>query len=203
MSELREYCVRCGFPFKEPTTQEVCEYREACDKRLSDPSYRVPQGRLSAPEMRIRWSLIERAQATDARYPLLAKVSYHELCAENDPDQRYWVRPRFRGIGKVLGRISTYEHEHGRPLLSCLVVQQASQQAGIGFGVLARELGFGIPSGGERDFWVSQVKAVVEHWKQPGKRASVPDPTAQALALITKASEQLEQARRLLAAVQQ
>jgi hypothetical protein len=203
MSELYEFCVRCGFPFREATTQSVCTYSGACDKRLSDPSYRVPRGRLSAVEVDVRWSLIEQAQGTDSRYPLRAKVSYQDLCAETDPDQRYWVRPRFRGIGKVLSRISTYEHENGRPLLSCLVVQQASQQAGPGFAALARELGFGIPSGGEREFWVSQVEAVVRYWQEPGKTAAVPDPAAQALALITNAAEQIEQARRLLSALQQ
>lgn len=203
MSELHEYCMRCGFPFKEATTQEVCNSTEACDKRLSDPSYRVPRGRLSAVEVGVRWSLIERAQATDSRYPLRAKISYQDFCAENDPDRRYWVPPRFRGIGKVLGRISTYEHENRRPLLSCLVVQQASQQAGPGFAALARDLGYGVPTGGERDFWASQVEAVVQYWRKPGSSASVPDPAAQALALITSAAEQLEQARRLLDALQQ
>jgi hypothetical protein len=202
MSELHEYCTRCGFPFKEATTQEVCEYPEACGKRLSDPSYRVPQGRLSAVEVGVRWSLIERAQAVDSRFPLRARVSYQNFCAENDPGERYWAYPRFRGIGKVLGRISTYEHENGRPLLSSLVVQQASQQAGPGFAALGRQLGFGIPAGGERAFWVSQVEAVVGYWQEPGKSASVPDPAAQALALVTNAAEQLEQARRLLSALQ-
>jgi len=202
MSELHEYCMRCGFPFKEATTQEVCSSAEACDKRLSDPTYRVPQGRLSAIEVRVRWSLIERVQATDPSYPLRARISYQDLCAENDPDRRYWVPPRFRGIGKVLGRISTYEHENGRPLLSCLAVHRANQQAGPGFAVLARELGYGIPTGGERDFWASQVEAVVQYWNEPGRSASGPNPTAQALALITNAAEQLEQARRLLDALQ-
>ena len=154
-------------------------------------------------EVRVRWSLIERAQATDPRYPLRARISYHDLCTENDPDRRYWVPPRFRGIGKVLGRISTYEHENRRPLLSCLVVQQASQQAGPGFAALARDLGYGVPTGGERDCWASQVEAVIQYWNEPGRSASEPDPAAQALALITNAAEQLEQARRLLGALQQ
>ena len=152
--------------------------------------------------MHVRWSLIERVQSTDPRYPLRARISYQDLCTEIDPDRRYWVPPRFRGIGKVLGRISTYEHENRRPLLSCLVVQQASQQAGPGFAALARDLGYGVPAGGERDYWAGQVEAVVQYWNEPGRTVSEPDPAAQALALITNATEQLEQARRLLGALQ-
>lgn len=202
LSELHEYCLRCGFPFKEPTTQQECEHRSACDRRQSDPSYRVPRDRLSAVEVRVRWDLIERVQETDLRYPLRARITYKDLCGKIDPDEHYWAYPRFRGIGKVLGRISTFEHENGRPLLSCLVVQQDSRKAGPGFAMLARELGFGIPAGGESDFWRSQVEAVVRYWNELGKGEPAPDPVAQAMELITHASEQLEQARRLLDAVQ-
>jgi hypothetical protein len=86
--------------------------------------------------------LIERAQATDSRYPLRARVTYKDLCAESILIS-VTGRTTVPGIGKVLGRISTFEHENGRPLLSCLVVQQDSQQAGPGFAGLGREFGVG------------------------------------------------------------
>jgi hypothetical protein len=33
-----------------------------------------------------------------------------ELCAAVDPDQRYFSKPRFRGIGPALRAVSLYEH---------------------------------------------------------------------------------------------
>jgi hypothetical protein len=42
---LYEYCQRCGYPFGGATTQEVCNVRTACDRRLREPGYRVPDGR--------------------------------------------------------------------------------------------------------------------------------------------------------------
>ena len=58
--QLHTHCKRCGYPFDAPTTQEVCNVRDACDRRLRDPSYRVPLGRLAAIEERVRQYLIER-----------------------------------------------------------------------------------------------------------------------------------------------
>lgn len=52
--------------------------------------------------------------------------------------------PADRGkIGEVLGHISRYEHENGRPLISSVVVSRSMEQ-GDGFFKLAEELGLGI-----------------------------------------------------------
>lgn len=51
--------------------------------------------------------------------------------------------PADRGkIGEILGHISRYEHENGRPLISSVVVSRSMEQ-GDGFFKLAQELGFG------------------------------------------------------------
>jgi hypothetical protein len=42
---LYEHCQRCGYPFGRLTTQKVCNVRAACDRRLQEPGYRVPEGR--------------------------------------------------------------------------------------------------------------------------------------------------------------
>jgi hypothetical protein len=57
---------------------------------------------------RIRQHLIEeRAKKADPARPFVATISYLELCAAVDPDQR---KPRFRGIGPALRAVSLYEH---------------------------------------------------------------------------------------------
>src|SRR5260221_14494324 len=77
---------------------------------------------LSAIEERVRQYLIEQERKADPSHPFQATVTYGNLCSAIDPEQHYWSWPRFRGIGKVLLHISTFEHGHGRPLLSALVV---------------------------------------------------------------------------------
>jgi hypothetical protein len=42
---LFTHCQRCGYPFGAPIRQEFCNVRQACDRRLREPGYRVPKGR--------------------------------------------------------------------------------------------------------------------------------------------------------------
>lgn len=195
------HCKRCGFPFENPSTREICNVREACDRRLTHPTYRVPADRLAAIEVRVRTYLIERARNTSPGSPLQARITYTDLCKAIDPTQQYWASPRFRGIGKVLGRISSYEHENGRPLLSALVVQSGSYLPGNGFAGLGRDLGFQIQVGQERGFWRTQLEDVVRYWTGPEADTAASDPTAKALALLANISEQLQEVRHLLGAV--
>ena len=46
-------------------------------------------------------------------------------------------------IGRILGKISTFEHENGRPLISSLVITKGDNYQGDGFYKLAEELGYG------------------------------------------------------------
>lgn len=155
---------------------------------------------LGALEERVRQFLSQRAQDTDPQRPFTAVITYGELCKALDPDQHYWAAPRYRGIGQVLGRISTWEHAQGRPLLSALVVQAQTMRAGKGFAQLARDLGEPVPPGHETAFWRSQVESVVRHWAghaNTGDQAS-DDRTARALALLARISGDVEEVRRLL-----
>src|SRR5262249_43068168 len=87
--------------------------------------------------------------------------------------------PRFRGIGRVLLRVSTFEHDRGRPLLSALVVQAASRRAGDGFAELGRDLSYQIEEGQERAFWRGQVEEVVRYWTGAGQGSGGPAHAAQ------------------------
>lgn len=193
------HCKLCGYPFDHPTEQEVCNVPSACERRRSDPSYRVPQGRLAAVEERVRQYLIETARKADRARPFHATVTYGDLCSAIDPDQHYWSYPRFRGIGKVLLHISTLEHAAGRPLLSALVVLKANGQASDGFAVLGRGLGYDIQPGQERAFWRSQVEEAVRYWTTEGRETPTATPVDRALAMLAVISEELTEVRRLLA----
>ena len=80
-------------------------------------------------------------------------------------------------IGWIVGACSQYEHQHGRPLISALVVNAETNQPGKGFWGLP-----GIPLRltkvtkiedftpfqikGERDkFWVEELKRIDKCWK--------------------------------------
>jgi hypothetical protein len=154
---------------------------------------------LSAIEERIRQFLSARARQTDPSRPFAAKITYQDLCSVIDPDQHYWSWPRFRGIGKVLGRISTWEHDHGRPLLSALVVHAGDLQAGDGFAGLGRSLGYQIQPGQERAFWRGQVEKVVEYWTESAEdHAAETDRLAMIRDKVASVMRELAEIQRLL-----
>ena len=70
-------------------------------------------------------------------------------------------------IGKILGDISVYEHTHGRPLLSSLVVRAGDNYEGDGFYKLGEELGFGDWKKLKREgiFEVEQMKKTIDFWR--------------------------------------
>jgi hypothetical protein len=70
-------------------------------------------------------------------------------------------------MGELLGEISTYEHEHGRPMLSALVVLSGIGYPGEGFYNLARYLGLYHGQGefADMEFFVQEVKKVHQYWQ--------------------------------------
>lgn len=72
------------------------------------------------------------------------------------------TRPPFRGFNHALGHVSMYEVEHGRPMLSAVVVTADSYTPGEGFTKLAEHLGFEV--GEPESFWRAEVDAVLEFW---------------------------------------
>ena len=69
-----------------------------------------------------------------------------------------------RETGEILGEISEYEHLHGRPLLSAVVVRSDKKTIGKGFFTLARELGKLQEGMDERSFWERELEEVYDTW---------------------------------------
>jgi len=69
-------------------------------------------------------------------------------------------------LGEILGDISTSEHEHGRPMLSSLVVLSGIGYPGEGYFKLARHLGLHQGKGEfeDLDFFVQEAKRVYGYW---------------------------------------
>ena len=161
----RAYCRRCGFPFAtDAGHQELCHWQSACDRRLHDPSYRVPPARLALVEVRLQRYLIDCARNTPAGQATDTTVTYGTLCHAIDPEERYWAAPRFSGVRKVLARIGAFEHAHSRPMLTALVVRSGSRRPGPGFAELCADLGYEVPGGDEVSFWRAQIDEVVQYW---------------------------------------
>ena len=153
---------------------------------------------LSPVEERVRQFLADRAADASPGQPFTALIPYGSLCHALDPTEQYWVAPRYKGIGQVLRRVSMWEHAHGRPLLSALVVQKATMRAGKGFAQLARALGEQVPPGRETDFWRTEVERVVAHWAGKDAEADDASDTEKARALLAKISVELAEVQRLL-----
>jgi hypothetical protein len=78
-------------------------------------------------------------------------------------------------LGYILGDISTYEHEHGRPMLSVVTVFSNEGYPSEGFFKLARELGRyrGKNQMDELEFFAKELKAAHTYWKD---RPALPPP---------------------------
>ena len=69
-------------------------------------------------------------------------------------------------IGRILGEISTFEHDNGRPLISTIVVTKGSMYEGDGFYKLAQVLGFGPwRTLRDSDFDGEQIGRCFEFWQ--------------------------------------
>lgn len=70
-------------------------------------------------------------------------------------------------IGRILGDISVYEHDHGRPLLSALVISKGGNYQGNGFYKLCESLGYGNWKKLKSDiaFEIGQMNACYAFWK--------------------------------------
>lgn len=68
-------------------------------------------------------------------------------------------------IRKILGKISTYEHQHGRPMLTAIVVHKHDNIPGPGFFELARQLGRLRDGDDELVFFCHEVARVHAAWK--------------------------------------
>jgi hypothetical protein len=121
-------------------------------------------GSLSPLAQQVHAYLMRRASDTNPARPFTGTIAYSTLCTALDPMRHHWVPRRYKGIGKILAEVSSYEHAHGRPMLSALVVRKHSRRPGKGFGELARYLGEQIVPGQEMDFWRNEVMSVIACW---------------------------------------
>ena len=66
-------------------------------------------------------------------------------------------------ISRILGDISTAEHDGGRPLLSAVVILRETNSPGVGFVSLAKDLGR--YDGSDDDlYWAQEVRCVHDFW---------------------------------------
>jgi len=70
-------------------------------------------------------------------------------------------------IGRILGEISTFEHNNKRPLLSSLVISKGDNYQGDGFYKLCEELGFGSwkKLKANIEFEIGQMNDCYSFWK--------------------------------------
>jgi hypothetical protein len=121
--------------------------------------------RLTPFEHVLRNALVDSVRAADSADPQGPCLSYRQLGQMTDPDgtSHYpMTRPPFRGLNEALGHISMYEVEHGRPMLSAIVVNEETGYPGNGFARLGSHLGFNVED--DKAFWRSELAALVRLW---------------------------------------
>ncbi|MFD0149333.1 hypothetical protein ACWGQ4_14275 [Streptomyces sp. NPDC055721] len=121
-------------------------------------------GTLTPIEQDLHRVLSRRAREAAPEEPSQACLTYKALGLLVDPEgvNTGMSRPPFRTLFPALGRISAYESEHGRPLLSALVVAQESGTPGPGFAQLAQSLGVVVRD--PEAFWEEELAEVVGFW---------------------------------------
>ena len=92
-------------------------------------------------------------------------ITYSEITPLADLNMEFQA-DRTR-MGELLGEISTYEYEQGRPMLSAIVVLAGVGYPGEGFFNLARYLGLYSGHGefADLEFFVQEVKKVHSYWR--------------------------------------
>src|SRR5437879_5508547 len=119
---------------------------------------------LTSFERAVRRSLIDRTRNAngDRERTLMTYGQLGEFLRpvrrEGDPTLEW----PFGGFFEALGHVSMYEVEHGRPMLSAIVVNAETGSPGDGFEKLARHLGFDVVDGTE--FWEDEVEEVLDTW---------------------------------------
>ena len=71
-----------------------------------------------------------------------------------------------RWVGEIVGDISIYEREQGRPLLSAVVVRKDTKMPGEGFWGLTYETQSAKTGVDRRNFWKSELNKVYNYWQK-------------------------------------
>ncbi|MFF0852504.1 hypothetical protein ACFYVM_15815 [Streptomyces sp. NPDC003280] len=119
---------------------------------------------LTPVERDIHRVLSNRARQADPMKPREVCLTYKQLGLLIDPEGQNagMSRPPFRTMFPALGNVSRYEVQHGRPMLSALVVAQDTRVPGPGFVELARDLG--LPVSNPDTYWEEELRGVVSFW---------------------------------------
>lgn len=153
---------------------------------------------LTGFERSVRAVLMRRVRRSGGA-TIRALIPYGELDAdladdrrEGDPELK-WPRQAFH---EALGHVSMYEAEHGRPLLTAVVVAQETGLPADGFWRLARHLGFEFTD--NRLFWRDEVSAILDTWIGDGTDVAFPIVEAldRGLELLDRRIRNLERAVR-------
>lgn len=91
-------------------------------------------------------------------------ITYRELAQDIGlPTQGLRMAQR---LGQILDHINKYEHAHGRPLITALVVHAGNRIPGEGFFKSARELGKSIDAEIKTDvkFWSKELESIKRSW---------------------------------------
>ena len=142
------------------------------EQYLGEPESEPEPVVLTNPERELRAYLIGRATNANTADLGAAKLTYGAAAATSPGA---WPGARFTGIGVSLGNISRYEHAHGRPLLSVLVVYAGPGYQGDGFATMACDLGYTITPGGERAFADAMLREVIDYWTTHSPAAAATD----------------------------
>lgn len=98
-------------------------------------------------------------------------VKYQELCLACRLKLDMYKNPYDRKVmGDILGEISTYEHAHGRPLLTAIVLSEAMEE-GDGFFKLCEQLGItGDWRRLKKDdvFVMNEINKCFDYWREEG-----------------------------------
>jgi hypothetical protein len=119
---------------------------------------------LKQPERSLHRALIERARGADPNNPQASCVAYSRLYGQLHPG----FSGTFRGHGErrqfsiELAHVSWYEHEHGRPMLTALVVYKNVPEPADTFTQLARQLGRDVDD--DQAFWQAELDEVIRFW---------------------------------------
>lgn len=77
---------------------------------------------------------------------------------------------------EILGKISTYEHQNGQPMLTAVVVHKQDSMPGDGFFELAHHLGLMVKGEDRLAFFARELTRVLQAWKPEKPGASTQRP---------------------------
>ena len=132
---------------------------------------------LTVFEQSLRRHLIRIASDGTTDAAVASCVTYGEFGKLVDPDglrasgPTPHTRGPFRGLNEALGHVCMYEVEHGRPMLTALIVSAETRTPGAGFTKLAEHLGFEVED--PELFWQIELARVVDFWSSDDPTGSV------------------------------